>query len=738
MAGLGAPAYDVAACGDDPRDFPLWGAMGGAAMVGFGLAIAQPQRTVLVLTGDGEMLMGLGALATIAAEHPPNLRIVVLDNERYGETGQQLTHTARGTDLAAVAHACGFRNARTVREQAGLSALRTDIYSGEGLLFGVVKDLARRSATGVATSRRRLSHASHARGTARDPTGTGSVTGSVNSVTKTDFRLTYASMFNPPEALHASFDAALADVKATRLGATHAMLIDNQDVYAGRTYENRSPINSTWLLGRFQDGTASDADAAIAAARAAFPAWSGTDWRERVRLVRRVADLIESRLYEMGAVTSLNVGKTRMESLADVQEAADLMRASCDWMERANGYVFQQGSEPLAGYTVRNISVLKPHGVWLVISPFNFPASLTCAPAGAALVAGNTVVTKPSAETSWIVRWLAECFRDAGLPAGVFNFVTGKDDQMGRLLVDHPGVDGVTFTGSHAVGMEIHRKFAQRDYPRPVVLEMGGKNATIVSRHAQLDEAAIGIVRAAFGTAGQKCSCTSRVYAEAPVYEALLERVVAHTRKLIVGDPTRRDVYVGPLISGTRISCVHRLLRGVVESRKDADRWRHAERRRTRARLLLRADRGGRRAVQPSLLERRAVRAVAADRPGGQPGRGDADDQRHRVRPDRRLLRHRGRSAVVFRPHPGGHVVRQPIAGRVHRRVARLPVVRRLERQRCVGQGNGRTVLPAVLSPRAVANAGDAGLTWNQSFTSPVRTAARRSRFTSSPRFAAR
>jgi 1-pyrroline-5-carboxylate dehydrogenase len=262
-----------------------------------------------------------------------------------------------------------------------------------------------------------------------------------------------------------------------------------------------------------------------------------------------VADLIESRLYEMGAVTSLNVGKTRMESLADVQEAADLMRSACDWMERNDGYVFHQGSEPLAGYTVRNVSVLKPHGVWLVISPFNFPASLTCAPAGAALVAGNTVVTKPSPETSWIVRWVTECFRDAGLPEGVFNFVTGKDDEMGRVLVDHPGVDGVTFTGSHAVGMEIHRKFAQRDYPRPVVLEMGGKNSTIVSRNARLDDAAVGIVRAAFGTAGQKCSCTSRVYAEAPVYEELLERVVAHTRKLIVGDPTRRDVHVGPLIS---------------------------------------------------------------------------------------------------------------------------------------------------------------------------------------------
>jgi thiamine pyrophosphate-dependent acetolactate synthase large subunit-like protein len=139
VAGLGAPAYDLAACGDHPNDFPLWGAMGGAAMVGFGLAIAQPQRRVLVLTGDGEMLMGLGALATIGAEQPSNLRIVVLDNERYGETGQQLTHTARGTDLAAVALACGFRHTRIVRQHTELSALRTDIHAHEGLLFSVVK-----------------------------------------------------------------------------------------------------------------------------------------------------------------------------------------------------------------------------------------------------------------------------------------------------------------------------------------------------------------------------------------------------------------------------------------------------------------------------------------------------------------------------------------------------------------------------------------------------------------------
>jgi thiamine pyrophosphate-dependent acetolactate synthase large subunit-like protein len=139
VAGLGAPAYDVAACGDSPRDFPLWGAMGGAAMVGLGLALARPDLPVLVLTGDGEMLMGLGSLATIAAQRPPNLRIVVLDNEQYGETGQQPTHTATGTDLAAVATACGIARTATVRSAGEVTSLRDQLHDDGGLLFAVVK-----------------------------------------------------------------------------------------------------------------------------------------------------------------------------------------------------------------------------------------------------------------------------------------------------------------------------------------------------------------------------------------------------------------------------------------------------------------------------------------------------------------------------------------------------------------------------------------------------------------------
>ncbi len=139
VSGLGASSWDVAAVGNNPLDFPLWGAMGGAAMVGLGLALAQPDRKVLVLTGDGEQLMGLGALATIAVQKPPNLRVVVLDNERYGETGQQLTHTASGVDLAQVALACGFPYARTVSTGEEVRLLRDEIYSRNELFMAVVK-----------------------------------------------------------------------------------------------------------------------------------------------------------------------------------------------------------------------------------------------------------------------------------------------------------------------------------------------------------------------------------------------------------------------------------------------------------------------------------------------------------------------------------------------------------------------------------------------------------------------
>ncbi|MDT8898483.1 aldehyde dehydrogenase family protein [Thermanaerothrix sp. 4228-RoL] len=362
------------------------------------------------------------------------------------------------------------------------------------------------------------------------------------------FKLTYATMFNPPEELHTRFEDALARVKA-KLGQEHGMIIDGKEVFAAKKFEDRNPANTDMVLGIFQQGTAEDAQAALAAARRAFPAWSRMPWQDRVALIRKAADLIDQRIYEIAAVVSLEVGKNRMEALGDVAETADLFRYACDRMEANNGFVVEMGRDPLVGFEARNVSVLRPYGVWLVISPFNFPCALTGGPAAAALVTGNTVVMKPASDTPWSVRLIAECLRDAGLPDGVINYVTGPGSTLGQALIDSPEVDGITFTGSYDVGMHIYRSFAQGRWPRPTILEMGGKNPAIVSRHANLEDAAAGIVRSAFGLQGQKCSACSRIYIEAPVYDQLVNRLVELTNKLSIGDPTERKNFLGPVIN---------------------------------------------------------------------------------------------------------------------------------------------------------------------------------------------
>ena len=364
------------------------------------------------------------------------------------------------------------------------------------------------------------------------------------------FKLTYATMFNPPESMHTKYDKALAAVKAG-MGRDYGMLINNQDVFSDEKFDDRSPIDTNWNLGTFQKGTTEQTHAALAAAAAAGPKWAGLKWQDRVRLMRRVAAQIEKRVYEIGAVLSLEVGKNRMEGLGDAQEAADMIYYAADQVEANGGYIKEMGRDPLAGFSVNNLSILRPYGVWVVISPFNFPLALASGPSGAALVAGNTVVFKPASDTPLTGRLLAECMRDAGLPDGVFNFVTGGGATVGQTLIDDPRVAGITFTGSFEVGMKIYRTFAAGRWPRPCIAEMGGKNPAVVTRHANLEDAATGIVRSAFGLQGQKCSANSRIIVEAPVKEKLTALLVEKTQKLSLGDPTLRENWLGPVVNSS-------------------------------------------------------------------------------------------------------------------------------------------------------------------------------------------
>jgi 1-pyrroline-5-carboxylate dehydrogenase len=367
------------------------------------------------------------------------------------------------------------------------------------------------------------------------------------------FKLTYASMFNPPADMHTRFEAALADVKAN-LGATHDLFIDGHDVPAKAHDARKSPIDQRLVTGHFPLATAEDANCAMAAAARAAPGWRNTPVAERVRLLKKVARLIEERLFHISAALTLEVGKNRMEALGEVQETADFFDLYAEDMEKHNGFLNPLPDDPLADYRSHNKSVMKPHGVWVVIAPYNFPFALAGGPVAAALVTGNTVVFKSATDTPWSGRMLADCLRDAGFPPGVFNYLNGSGSVVGETLVQHPKTAGITFTGSFDVGMKIYAKMATGRYPRPCIAEMGGKNACIVTANADLERAANGIIRSAFGLSGQKCSALSRLYVENSVADQLAGMLKEKIAALKVGDPTLLQNWMGPVTTANALA----------------------------------------------------------------------------------------------------------------------------------------------------------------------------------------
>ena len=372
-------------------------------------------------------------------------------------------------------------------------------------------------------------------------------------------KITYATLSADNEELQRAFDAALEQARAL-FGRPYPLVIGGEERVKPEQFEDRSPIDREILLGRFQLGDRQDVRDAIDAARGAWPAWRDTPWQERIALLRRAADIISERQFLYAALMSYEVGKNRLEALGDVEETADLIRYYCAEMEQNDGFDRRMGSLSPDEHTR---SVLKPHGVWGVISPFNFPMALAGGPAGGALVAGNTVVLKPSSDAPLLAFKLYEALRDAGLAPGVFNYVTGPGESVGAELEENPDLGGLIFTGSYEVGMRLYREFA-KDVPRPVICEMGGKNPSIVTRNADLEEAAEGVMRSAFGFDGQKCSANSRVYVERGVAQPFLEKLVEKTGKIRVGDPTRRENWMGPVIGERAL----RRFRGAVEEAK--------------------------------------------------------------------------------------------------------------------------------------------------------------------------
>jgi 1-pyrroline-5-carboxylate dehydrogenase len=357
------------------------------------------------------------------------------------------------------------------------------------------------------------------------------------------FRVTYATLTADDGELHASYDAAIGTARAA-LGATHPLRIGTEDRRGVDTYETRSPVDREVVVGRFAVGTPHDMTDAIDAALDAAPAWAATPWRERVEILDRAADLISTRCVEYAATMAWEVGKTRLEALGDVEESADLIRYYTHAMVEHEG--FEVPMERLAQDDA-TYDVMRPYGVWGVISPFNYPMALAAGPVGAALVAGNTVVMKPSEIGARCGHLTYDVLVEAGVPRGVINLVTGPGETAGATLVDDARVGGLTFTGSSAVGTSILHAFSAHG-PRPAICEMGGKNPVIVTATADLDLAVEGTARSAFGFAGQKCSAASRAYVHESLVDEFCRRLVARAAAIALVGPLDRDGYLSPVI----------------------------------------------------------------------------------------------------------------------------------------------------------------------------------------------
>ena len=356
-------------------------------------------------------------------------------------------------------------------------------------------------------------------------------------------KVTYISLSADDPALDAAFDAAIAKVRA-EIGRLHALHVAGETKAGAAPIESRSPTDARVVVARVATATAADVGEAVSAAARAFPGWSAVPWQKRAEILDRAADIVRERRLELAAWLIFEMGKNRVEALGEIEETADLYSYYAQEMRDNGGYVREMGR---LVPTDTNTSVLRPYGVWAVIAPWNFPYALLGAPAAAALVTGNTVVMKPSSETPLSGVKLVEIFEQAGVPPGVVSCLPGSGRVVGDGLRDHPSVAGLTFTGSYDVGFEqLYRKFA-REYPKPCVVEMGGKNPAIVMPSADIAKAVQGVHRSAFGMNGHKCSACSRVYVHRDVADAFIAGLVKSADDVQLGDPLDKGVFLGPV-----------------------------------------------------------------------------------------------------------------------------------------------------------------------------------------------
>jgi 1-pyrroline-5-carboxylate dehydrogenase len=364
-----------------------------------------------------------------------------------------------------------------------------------------------------------------------------------------NFKITYSALNADMSIIHQEFDETYARLKS-ELGYDVPSIVAGREIRSGKTNQKFNPANTSELIAKYHVVSESDLNEAFTASVKAQKTWAKTSWQDRVALTQKAADIIRERRMKIAALMTLEVGKNRMESLGDAEESADLLSYYATQMEQANGYI-----QPLGKLSPNEDTkdVLRPYGVFAVIAPFNFPMALGAGMTAAALLGGNSVILKPSDDAPGTAYELYLAYRDAGLPEGVLQVVFGNGPALGEWMTKHPLCDGVAFTGSRAVGMQILRTLQLGSFAKPVLAELGGKNPTFVCKSADLEKAAQGCIRSAFGLSGQKCSALSRLWVHESIYASFMEKLVAQAQMVTIGDPSKKENYMGPVISARTV-----------------------------------------------------------------------------------------------------------------------------------------------------------------------------------------
>lgn len=367
---------------------------------------------------------------------------------------------------------------------------------------------------------------------------------------------------NSIDEFHTKFEKAIEEVKK-ELGKKYPIIINGKEIYSDECFIVHSPSDTLISVAEFPKASIQDTMTAISSAKDAFEEWQDIPYQKRVKIFRDCADTFSNRKFFLAAIMSFENGKNRIESIGDVDETIDFLRFYALQLEENEGFC-RKTSHPNPHEKTQTI--MKPYGVWGIIAPFNFPSAIAIGMSTGALITGNTVVLKPASDAPLSSFQFAKIIYQI-LPTGAVNFVTGSGSVVGKTLIESQNVDGIAFTGSQEVGMKGFQEFTKFS-SKPFISEMGGKNPVIVTKYADLEKASDGVMNAAFGFGGQKCSACSRVYVQNDVADQFISKLVDKTKNLQIGMPWEKGVFLGPVINKKAIK---KYENAVNMAKKDGD-----------------------------------------------------------------------------------------------------------------------------------------------------------------------